>query len=82
MLIGVLVLIGAAHLPAQQEQRYLYLALPGSDDADPDRSIRILVFDIANAHRLVRRIPLWPATRGDDAETVRGTAASARAGRL
>jgi hypothetical protein len=63
-------------------QRYLYVALPGSDDADPDRSIRILVFDIANAHRFVRRIPLWPAAGGDDAEAVRGTAASARAGRL
>jgi DNA-binding beta-propeller fold protein YncE len=63
-------------------QRYLYVALPGSDDADPDRSIRILVFDIVNAHRFVRRIPLWPAGLGDDAEAVRGTAASARAGRL
>ncbi len=63
-------------------ERYLYVALPGSDDADPDRSIRILVFDIANAHRFVRRIPLWPAARGDDAEAVRGTAASARSGHL
>ena len=63
-------------------QRYLYVALPGSDDADRDRSIRILVFDIANAHRFVRRIPLWPAGGGDEAEAVRGTAVSARAGRL
>src|SRR5260221_14388009 len=63
-------------------QRYLYVALPGSDDADPNRSIRILVFDIANAHRFVRRIPLWPAGGGDDAEAVRGAAARARAGRL
>jgi DNA-binding beta-propeller fold protein YncE len=63
-------------------QRYLYVALPGSDDADPDRSIRILVFDIVNAHRFVRRIPLWPAGRGDDAEAVRGTVASARTGRF
>ena len=65
-----------------QEQHYLYVALPGSDDADPDRSIRILVFDITNAHRFVRRIPLWPAAGGEDAEAVRGTAASARTGRL
>src|SRR2546425_12934743 len=65
-----------------QEQHDLYVALPGSDDADPDRSIRILVFDITNAHRFVRRIPLWPATRGEDSEAVRGTAASARTGRL
>lgn len=81
-----LVLIGATveavRLPAQQEHRYLYVALPGSDDADPDRSVRILVFDITNAHRFVRRIPVWPAGRGEDAEVVRGTAASARAGRF
>jgi DNA-binding beta-propeller fold protein YncE len=63
-------------------ERYLYVALPGADDGDPDRSIRILVFDIANAHRFVRRIPLWPAVGGDEAEAVRGTAASARTGRL
>jgi DNA-binding beta-propeller fold protein YncE len=63
-------------------ERYLYVALPGADDADPDRSIRVLVFDIANAHRFVRRIPLWPAGGGDDAEAVRGTAASAGAKRL
>ncbi len=61
---------------------HLYVVLPGSDDADPDRSIRILVFDIANAHRFVRHIPLWPAARGGEAEEVRGAAASARSGRL
>jgi DNA-binding beta-propeller fold protein YncE len=85
-LLAALVLIvattAADRLPAQQEQRYLYVALPGSDDVDPDRSVRILVFDIANAHRFVRRISVWPAGRGQDAEVVRGTAASARAGRL
>src|SRR5258707_2116987 len=63
------------------EQRYLYVALPGPDDAGVDRSVRILVFDIADGHRLVRRIPVWPG-RGDAAEVVRGTAASARAGRF
>ena len=81
-----LALIGAAlgtpRLPARQEQRHLYVALPGSDDAEPDRSIRILVFDITNAHRLVRRIPLWPAARGEDVEAVRGTAANVRTGRF
>jgi len=67
---------------APQEQHYLYVALPGSDDADPDASVRILVFDIGNAHRFVRRIPLWAAGRGEDREAVRGTAATARTGRF
>lgn len=69
-------------LDEPRERRYLYVTLPGADGADPDRSIRILVFDIANAHRFVRRLSLWPAARGDDGEAVRGTAAHARSGRL
>jgi DNA-binding beta-propeller fold protein YncE len=66
--------------PSSRAQRYLYVGVPGSDDADSDRSVRVLVFDIANAHRFVRRIPLWPAT--PDEETVRGIAADAGAGRF
>src|SRR5436190_1574919 len=65
-----------------EARRYLYVALPGTDDADRDRSVRILVFDIANGHRFVRRIPLWPVAAGDDGEAVRGTAATARPARL
>src|SRR6266496_1058305 len=65
-----------------ETRRYLYVALPGADDADRDRSVRILVFDIANGHRFVRRIPLWPAAADDDGEAVRGTAASTRPARL
>jgi DNA-binding beta-propeller fold protein YncE len=67
---------------APKEQHHLYVALPGPDGGDPDSSVRILVFDIANQHRFVRRIPLWPAARGDDAEAVRGVASHARSGRL
>src|SRR5213594_3657082 len=79
-----LALIGGLGTAGQQpprEQRLLYVAMPDSD-ADADRSIRILVFDIANGHRFVRRIPLWPADGGDDPETVRGTAAHAESARL
>ena len=61
---------------------YLYVAAPASDAADPNRAIRLLVFDVANAHRLIRRIPLWPAARGGETETVRGIAAHARTRRL
>lgn len=82
LLMAVLVLNGAARVATQQEPHYLYVALPGSGDADPDRSLRIVVFDVANAHRFVKRIPLWPQARGEDAEAVRGTAASARTGRF
>jgi YVTN family beta-propeller protein len=80
--VALLILAAAVPLPAQQEHRYLYVAAP-SDDADGDHSIRILVFDVANAHRFVKRISLWPASPDwDDQEAVRGIAASAKDGRL
>jgi YVTN family beta-propeller protein len=81
-LIACLLLASAIGLPAQQPHRYLYVAGPSSD-TDADQSIRILVFDIANGHRLVRRIALWPAPAPDgDAETTRGLAVSEGTGRL
>src|SRR2546425_13318626 len=80
LLMAVLVVNGA-RVATPQASHYLYVALPGSDDADPDRSVRIVVFDIADAHRFVKRIRLWPRTRGEEAEAVRGPAAKAPARR-
>jgi DNA-binding beta-propeller fold protein YncE len=84
LLLGLLVAAVSlsTQIPKTGTQHFLYVALPGADDGDPDRSVRILVFDIGGGHRFVRRIPVWPAARGDEAETVRGTAANARTGRL
>ena len=84
-MVLLLVLGGAAAVAgraASMERRFLYVALPGSDDGDPDRSVRILVFDTTEGHKFVRRIPVWPAGQGQDAEVVRGTAGGERAGRL
>jgi DNA-binding beta-propeller fold protein YncE len=78
--IACLLLAAVARLPAQQPHRYLYVAGP-SDEADPDRSVRLLVFDIGDGHRLVKRIALWPAPAGEP-ETTRGIVASEKTGRL
>lgn len=82
ILFAVSALFAFIVVAAQQERRYLYVALPGSDETDSDRSVRVLVFDIAREHRFIRRIPLWPAGRGEERETVRGMAASVRTGRF
>ena len=64
-----------------QANRYVYVALPDAErDADP--SVRLLVFDVADRHRLVRRVSLWRGARGGGAETVRGLAVHAPSGRL
>jgi len=80
-MLGLLSAAVGAVSPQASERHFIYAAVPDSD-ADADRSIRILVFDIANGHRLVRRIPLWPAARADEAETVRGIAAHPPSGRV
>ena len=81
-LIVCLVLASAVGVPAQQPRHYLYVAGP-SDENDADQSIRILVFDIDNGHRFVKRIALWPAPApGGEPETTRGMAVSEATGRL
>jgi len=59
---------------AQQDHRFLYVAVPGIEDDTSHRGISIFVFDIDHEHKFVKRIPVWAA--GDEAETVRGIAAS------
>ena len=61
---------------------YLYVAVNGSDAANPERAVQLLVFDTGSAHHLIRRVPLWPAAASGDAETVRGIAAHAGTRRL
>jgi hypothetical protein len=78
-LVAVLLLAAAA--VAAPPERHLYVGLPASD-AEPDRSVRLVVFNIADAHRFVRRVPLWPVPATGPAETVRGLAAHAGTGRL
>jgi DNA-binding beta-propeller fold protein YncE len=79
--IFLLSLIAAAPLRAQREPARLYVAAP-SDDADRDRSIRLLVFDTGSAHRFLKRFVLWQTAGRGDPETVRGIAASAGSRRL
>jgi DNA-binding beta-propeller fold protein YncE len=73
---------------AQQERRYLYVAVPGSD-TDRTRPA-ILVFDPDKGHKFVRRISPFaavaqgssPARPSGIAELVRGIAANVRTRRL
>src|SRR4029450_5029806 len=65
----------AAVLPAwgQTDRRHLlYVVVPGSDLDTVHRDISLLVFDIGQRHRFIKRIPIWKA--GAEAESVRGVA--------
>jgi YVTN family beta-propeller protein len=76
-----LLLLAPSALQAQRDQHYLYVAAP-SDTADVDYSIHVFVFDVANGHRLVKRLSLWQPSASGEREIVRGMAVSAKNGRL
>jgi DNA-binding beta-propeller fold protein YncE len=64
------------------ERRLLYVASPGIRNYVEYGGVGVLVFDIANGHRFVKRIPTFPEVLGKEPENVKGIVASARTGRL
>ena len=83
---GLLVLLSAtALLVGQQhsggEEHLLYVASPGIRNYTQYGGVGILVFDIDHGFRFVKRIPTWDVPPGQQAENVKGIAASAENGR-
>ena len=67
---------------AAAEQHLLYVASPGTRNYVEYGGVGILVFDIDNGYKFVRRIPTWNVPDGQKPENVKGIAASARTGRV
>ncbi len=63
-------------------RHYLYVAEPGIRNYVEYGGIGILVFDIDNGYKFVKRIPTWETPAGKDPENVKGIVASAKTGRL
>jgi DNA-binding beta-propeller fold protein YncE len=80
--------VGARVIPmpplegAPEERRLLYVAVPGIRNYVEHGGVGILVFDIANGHRFVKRIPTLDQKNGEAPENVKGIAANADTGRL
>jgi DNA-binding beta-propeller fold protein YncE len=64
------------------ERHLLYVASPGIRNYTEYGGVGILVFDIDDGFRFVRRIPTWQMAPGKEAENVKGIAASAATGRI
>jgi DNA-binding beta-propeller fold protein YncE len=64
------------------EKHLLYAAVPGIRNYLDYGGIGVLVYDIDDGHRLVRRIPTFPLESGVAPENVKGIAANAATGRL
>src|SRR5882672_4296963 len=67
---------------AAAEQHLLYVASPGTRNYVEYGGVGILVFDIDNGYKFVRRIPTWSVPDGQKPENVKGIAASAKTGRV
>lgn len=65
-----------------KEKHLLYVATPGIRNYLEYGGIGVLVFDIDNGYRFVKRIPTWDIPAGQKPENVKGIAASAKTGRL
>ena len=74
------ILKSPAPLPAAAEQHLLYVASPGTRNYVEYGGVGILVFDIDNGYKFVRRIPTWSVPDGKEPENVKGIAASAADG--
>jgi DNA-binding beta-propeller fold protein YncE len=67
---------------AADEKRLLYVASPGIRNYVEYGGTGLLVFDIANGHRFVKRLPTFPVVVGQEPENVKGVVASALTGRI
>lgn len=67
---------------ASGEKHLLYAAVPGIRNYLEYGGIGVLVYDMDDGHRLVRRIPTFSLENGVEPENVKGIAASAATGRL
>ena len=80
-LVSLALLLAAGQHGFAQEKHFLYVAVPGIRNYVEYGGIGILVFDIDNGYRFVKRIPTWVLPKKQP-ENVKGIAASAQTGKL
>lgn len=80
-LLPLCLLLGLAPA-AQTEHHYLYVAEPGIRNYVEYGGVGVLVFDMDNGYRFVRRIPSEDVPKGEAPQNVKGIAASAATSRL
>ena len=67
---------------ARSDQHLLYVATPGIRNYVEYGGIGLVVYDMDNGHRFVKRIPTFDLAAGAAPENVKGIAASAKTGRV
>src|SRR6476660_8072972 len=79
---AVVVLPFAKLAKAAAERHLLYVAEPGIRNYVQYGGVGVLVYDISNNYKFVKRIPTWNVPAGQEPDNVKGIAASAKTGRL
>src|SRR5881398_539148 len=84
VLAGALAVAGALAMsrPDGHERHLLYVAVPGVRNYVEHGGVGILVFDMDDGHRFVKRIPTFQSRDGEEPEAIKGIAASGQTGRL
>ena len=80
LLLCLALSISAGRIPAADSHHLLYVASPGIRNYVEYGGVGILVFDIDNGYKFVRRISTWDVPEGKKPENVKGIAASAKTG--
>ncbi|HTM52121.1 MAG TPA: hypothetical protein VL285_25675 [Bryobacteraceae bacterium] len=81
LLAGTTLMLAGQNAFARQ-RHYLYVAEPGIRNYVDYGGIGVVVFDIDNGFKFVKRIPTWTVAPGKEPENVKGIAANARTGML
>jgi DNA-binding beta-propeller fold protein YncE len=85
MRILTALLFGVSLLPAQaaeKEKHLLYVASPGLRNYEEYGGTGVLVYDIDDGYKFVKRIPTWDVPAGQKPENVKGIVASEKTGRI
>jgi len=76
-------LLAVSTLPAAgKDKHYLYVASPGIRNYVEHGGVGVLVFDIDDGYKFVKRIPTWDVPAGKEPQNVKGIAASGKTGRV
>jgi DNA-binding beta-propeller fold protein YncE len=67
---------------AATERHLLYIATPGIRNYVSYGGVGVLVYDISDGYKFVKRIPTWNVPSGQEPENVKGVEASAATGKL
>lgn len=67
---------------ADVQRHFLYVAEPGIRNYVEYGGVGVLVYDVDNGHRFVRRIPTFQLAPGEEPENIKGIAAHAATSRL